>query len=289
MLDRQTNNKNGTFVDWSIMLWGQALDPSLATIYKMPLDEQIQLPAPPHHKIPPSMTVSTATVTSDGSTLLVTTTVPVPYEQSTKSYARPTAHLPDNHGQASGESDHPLDPTTTAYPAEDIEEPASVTMPPTTSSFAEPTASNEASYMGPWSSLIGSSTWLYVAAGSVIIFLGGATAFLLMRRRRGGAGFQLVSGADDDGHPMSALERGRLRMTGQQTPGRTKALYDAFALSDSEEEDNDQEGKDLVQKDRNVDDSYMNSFLEDDDPGASPGGPRSSTPNLERYRDEEGR
>ena len=286
MLDRQTNDKNGTFIDWQMMLWGQVEDASLATVYKMPYDDQVQLPAPPHHTILPNLSTATTTMTSDGSTWVETTVMPVPHEQTTKSYARPTAHLPEDHGQATGESDHPLDHTMTPTPAEDIEE----TVPTTsyTSSAETASASADSAYVGPWSSLVGSSTWLYIAAGSVIIFLGGAIAFLTIRRKRRGTGFQLVAGVDDDGHPMSALERGRMRLTGQQSAGRTKALYDAFALSDSDDDDSDPEREGLVPGQRKIDDTYMSSFLEDDEPATSPAGPRSSTPDLERYRDEEG-
>lgn len=317
MLDRQNNDKNGTFIDWNIMFWGQAIDASAATPYKMAGDSQIHLPAPPHHALPPNMTLVTTTIESGGSTWVETQTVPLTHAK-TKTLVKPTAHLPGDHGEATGESDHPLEPTTLATTLEDLLEHPTPTAAPAespTPSVEEPTEmqdEDDVTYLGPWGKLAGNSSWLYVAAGSVIIFLGAAGAFLLVRSRRRGARFHLIAGGDDDGHPMSALERGRLRLTGQQPPARTKALYDAFALSDSEDEDEgqrradpDNEREGLVggtsgasRESKRPDDQYMASFLGDDDEEdedehaadsstGPPRGPRSSTPASGLYRDDE--
>lgn len=301
MRDRQTNGKNGTFVSWSMMLWGQAKVASLAKPYKMKNDNQIILPPPPHHKVDSNATVTTITHSDASSTWTETTTISqgLPLHPTTKSFLKPTAHLPGDHGQATGESDLPFD--------EDLAQQTNIFTTTSPSEDSKPTAAPAQSededetdddyYLGPWKSLVGDSTWFYLALGSVIIFLGAAGAYFLHRRRqarlgagsksrggRGGlfggllGGYGLLSGGDeDDTHPMSALERG----TGAR-PARSRALYDAFALEDSSEDESDfegEEGKSLVRGDQEgrsslsrreerVDDSYMSGFLEDEDENA---------------------
>ena len=321
-------------------LWGSAIDSAAAAAapYRMPNNDQIQLPAPPHHTLPSNLTLQTTTITSGGLTMTSTVTVPKPQSEKTKSYAKPTAHLPEDHGEVTGESDHPLDglptATGTAQPSSsDGQSNDEDGDSDDTSGQEQEEADDNYEYLGPWSSLAGSSTWFYTAVGSVVIFLGAGSAYLLYRRRRrqqrgaDGArgwlgGYSTVSGADD-GLPMSALERGRLRLLGGRgrsgsmalanQPGRTRALYDAFALSDSESSDDGQERTGLVGsaaspggpsgRERRVDDSYMSSFLHDEDDdeedgtgGQSGRGPRHSTPSPQaasrvsegRYRDVEG-
>lgn len=327
MLDKQNNGKNGTFVDWSMSLWGSAIDAALAKPYKMAGDEQIVLPEPPHHKVAPNVT--TITHTTGATTWTETSTIIADHSKTTKKLNKPTAHLPDDHAEVTGESDHPLDgqPSATAAPTAD-----------STDDFdeddEEEDTGDEMEYLGPWSSLADSQNWFYVAAGSVIIFLGAAGAYVLYRRQQQRAlgrsgqtrlgGYSTLSGRDEDGGmPMSALERGRLLFAGGSSrrsigvqmqsggPTRTRQLYDAFALSDSEDEEavagldrrEQAESRRLTGDDRKVDDSYMSSFLADadidDDELRSPvsgGGPRHSTPSPEpgsssrvpqRYRDDD--
>lgn len=139
-----------------------------------------------------------------------------------------------------------------------------------------------------------------------MICLAGGIAYLLVRRqqrKRGldGYGFERVAGGDDDGMPMSALERGRLKVGGDGSATRTKALYDAFAMSDSEEEVEGPYDHTDRPRERKVDDQYMSQFLDaddDDDAESSDGGrgedidhgsPRHGTPSpVERYRDDDG-
>ena len=323
MLDKQDNGKNGTFQHWSMSLWGSAIDASAAVPFKMKNDEQIVLPEPPHHKVMPNVT--TQTFTSGGTTWTETSTIIADHSKTTKTLHKPTAHLPGDHAEVTGESDHPLDGLPTATPAP---------IAGSSDDEIDENTGDEMEYLGPWSSLRDSQNWFYIAAGSVIIFLGAAGAYLLYRRQqqralgRGAAsgwlgGYSTVSGRDDDGLSMSALERGRLLFGGrpaagqqqQYQPGRTRQLYDAFALSDSEDEEavaaferaEGQEGHRLVRRsedddpraERKVDDSYMSSFLADEEELRSPalgGGPRHSTPGpepgkksdtLARYRDDE--
>lgn len=332
MRDRQTNGKNGTFVSWSMMLWGQAKDASLAKPFKMKNDDQIVLPAPPHHKPTANTTVSTITRTAGTSTWTETTTIALqPVAPTTKSFVKPTAHLPDDHGQATGESDVPFDEDLATGKTDhtSTSEAVQPTSPAYQEEDEEDVDSEDDYYLGPWKSLVGDSTWFYIALGSVIIFLGAAGAYFLHRRRlarsgraggRGGpfgglfGGYGLLSGRDDDDTlPMSSLERGQ----GGRTT-RSRALYDAFALEDSSEDESDvgEEGRSLVggerergadgrashSREEKYDDSYMSEFLEDDeeegktplsaaqkegytdnidnDDNENENAPRSSTPTL---------
>jgi kexin len=289
-------------------------------------DDQVVLPEPPHHKVAPNLT--TQTFTSAGKTWTETSTIIADHSKTTKKLNKPTAHLPDDHAEMTGESDHPLDglPTATPTPVP--------TSAPASGADEEEDIGDELEYLGPWSSLRDSQNWFYIAAGSVIIFLGAAGAYFLYRRQqqkalgRGaasgwlGGGYSTLSGRDEDSLPMSALERGRLLFGGRPTasqqtqyqPGRTRQLYDAFALSDSDDEEaaaaferaDAEEGRRLTRRsedgalaDRKVDDSYMSSFLADEEELRSPaagGGPRHSTPSPEpgrrsdtvgRYRDDD--
>jgi kexin len=289
MRDKQDNGKNGTFISWSMMLWGQAKNPDIATPYKMRNDDQILLPAPPHHKPTSNVTVTTVTHTSGTSTWTETTTLGVrPEHATTKSFLKPTAHLPDDHGQATGESDLPFvddeiaqqtSTSTSSASDADSTKPASQGGDDDAEQEEEKVNYEDETYLGPWRSLVGDSTWFYIALGSVIIFLGGACAYFLHRRRvargTGGGrgrgpfgglfgGYGLLSGNDDDTLPMSALERGRGGTT------RTRALYDAFALDDSSEDGSDAgDAPDTANERRSMtqeryDDSYMDSFLEDE-------------------------
>lgn len=298
MLDRQNDDKNGTFKDWKMMLWGSCVDAASQKPYKMSDDAEIYLPQPPHHKIPANITTLTTTFVSNGQTLTRTTTVTAAHDLTTKSYLKPTAHLPDNHGQATGESDHPLDglPTSTLVQLTGTLPDILPTSTPGSSNSSMTEQDSDTSYLGPFSRLADSDTWLYIAAGSIIIFLGATGAYFMYRRQKQRRGFQLLGGGQD-GMPMTALDRGRAmfglggssasrargRATGEEP--RAKSLYDAFALSDSDEEFPDIETGNAatsaggaaavsrshlapgygVSSERKLDDSYMTDFLEDED------------------------
>ena len=224
--DQQTNNQNGTFNWWKLSLWGESRDPALAKLYKLPGDDQLILPGDPH------MSTATSTIEHESSTIAVevptavltpTATMPEHHTKPTKSYARPTEHLPDDHGMQTGEL-HPPRPTEAAE--EDIVE--------------EPSSTPASGIVGTFSgmkSLLKSSTWLFASAAvalAVVLGLGVAFLVIWMRRRRAMSGhsrgyfFEAVP--NEDMHPMTAVGPG----------GRTRALYDAFALDDSDDEDDEQ-------------------------------------------------
>lgn len=233
--DSQTNGKTGTFLNWSIQLWGSAIDASIAKPWEMEEDEVIS----PPDEIP----VSASSIVSTTATVATTSTVVTPMitrpvaALPTKSLIKPTAHLPDDHAEATGARVDDVIPTTTA-----------VASRPRPSHGADRVPSDAAEdSSGYLKSIVGNRTWLFVAGGTIIIFIGAVSFWLRKRRRasniRSGGGYDFAPSNDDE-MGMSALERGRVRLGGGRA--RTMDLYDAFALGDEDESDDgdDQEEKD---------------------------------------------
>jgi len=289
----------GTFEDWAMGMWGECKDPKIQKLFKMPDDAEILLPPSPVSG------VALETVMPELSSS-VFGAKPTPFKNppplvsdtsmgfsKIKSYAKPTAHLPEDH--------------TGNYTSGDI-----------------------VTGMGSMSTYLkGKSSWVFVAFGIAIV-LGGCLCgwfFLLrMRRQRERARFQtdldgdgedqgigLLSGARRNGGilqqvlgaasgrgngygfepvggeedlPMRSMGRGPLdphhKAGLSKTKPTTKDLYDAFGNASGSEEgsdDNNQEkqqhekGEGKVDKksrlapynDIDADDEYMDSFLEDPD------------------------
>jgi kexin len=82
----QSNHETGSFLGWSMTLWGSAMDASLA-------EEKFELPDDPDagHKLPSH--VSPTAVTNH--------------------HPKPTSHLPSDHGAQMGEATRPAFPTNT--------------------------------------------------------------------------------------------------------------------------------------------------------------------------------
>ncbi|BGP30114.1 pheromone processing endoprotease [Rhodotorula toruloides] len=258
--DRQDNQKSGTFYRFAIQLWGSAIDAALAKPYQLAFEDEEGNEAEPE----PVASTSVPAVA-------VGTTATNP-SAPTKTYIKPTAHLPDDHAEATGEAhssfgDGYHQPITTAQPAADKgdeldEIDYSLPPSPSATSTSGSLYDQTPGYLAGLSSLVGSTTWLFVAAGTIVIFIAGATAFLFLRRRsarRGGGGrggyafapatdFEDFDEDDEDLVPMSAMERGGVSRTGGGA--RTRDLFNAFALNSDEEDDSGDEGQELVQHKR---------------------------------------
>lgn len=248
-----------------MQLWGSSVDASKAVPWKIPR---------PFHR--PS---SAQDEESEEAETETTTDIPEPtpepepeqpvYE-ATKSFAKPTDHLPEDHGDAPGEAEsHFGDPDLpTATPTADpvpgegtMDSPTIIPVVDDTvldgSTVSTPGSGESGGYfdfdtpgyLSGMSNLLSSSTWMFVAGGTILVFVAGVTAFFVLRRRprlgRGG-GYDFAPQTDEeDGLPMSALDRrGRLSLN---APGsaRTRELYDAFRL-DSDDEDEDERDSDEV-------------------------------------------
>ena len=178
-------------------LWGSSIDPAKAKNYEVPVIENRLPPTGPSEPLPIS---SPAT--------------------STKQHTKPTAHLPGDHGIATGENTKPAFASAT-------------------SSFAEvvPTASPPAVSGTPdvgWFSglgkLVKNQKWFFGALGAVSIFGISAGIFFWRRRSNRLANYSSIRNDDDVG--MSALG------SSMSEPRTTRDLYDAFGeVSDDDDDD----------------------------------------------------
>ncbi|SCV66924.1 BQ2448_5570 [Microbotryum intermedium] len=255
--DRQedSHKHKGKFHSWSIRLWGSSIDPSIAEPYRLPGEH--------HYDVDPTelgdeaeqnenspATAATPTAEADAEpTPIPTTSSDEAESEPTKVLAKPTDHLPENHAEAPGEAHLPFGdydgPEETSPPSNPDGTDASWTSGNTIYD-ATP------GYLAGMRNLVGSTTWLFVAVGTIIVFVAGVTAFFWMRRAgRGGTG-GLISRArgydfapmneEDEDVPMSAMERGRVRVGSGGGSARTKDLFNAFALDSDEEDEEDREG-----------------------------------------------
>ena len=240
MHDQQSEGNNGTLHSWALSLWGEARDAALARPYKLPFDETLVLPPDP--SIPQVASSSAAASLDVSPTSIGPPAMASHHTVPTKTYARPTAHLPDDHGEAPGE----LHPSTTTTPGEPW--PTAVVIDDEAialgGSDAEPSSGPISPFGGRVSALVKSSAWLFIGGSmAVAVSLGLGLSFVILRRRRRlalergpntrGYFFEALSGQDDaDRVAMRNMPR-----TGEASAGRTRALYDAFALDDSDESD----------------------------------------------------
>lgn len=228
--DQGSSSNNGSFLGWNMVFWGSAIDPSKTTLFDVPQDE-VDVVLPPYDSPPPSPTMSAVT--------------------STKQHAKPTAHLPGDHGDAAGEN------TNATFPGQ--EDTAVPNLSPSPSASHSPTA--DEGWFSDMSNLVKSQAWFFGAIGMVVVF--GLAAGLYFWRRRVLRLRNYRSLPEGDELPMSGVRGGRL-----SGGPRTKELYDAFGeVSDDDEDDADEQTR-------------LRSGYEDDHRvGGSRGGPA-------QYRDE---
>ncbi|KAL9940247.1 hypothetical protein V8E36_000952 [Tilletia maclaganii] len=237
VFDRATPEKTGNFFAWSMTLWGSAIDAAKAVPWTFP-GNSVEAHESLKGEPAPAQTSQAAT----------------PGVSSKPS--KPTDHLPDDHGTAPGETHIDFTNPDKGKPSPALEQPAADT--------------------GYLTGLRKNSTWLVIAAGVVIIFLGSLIAFFVLRRNRrrrgargggggGGSapgGYEFVPDDEDDVLAMDSLEGGgalgkrssrrtggglgagggrkaKGRLVGSGGESRTKELYDAFGASSDEDEDED--------------------------------------------------
>ncbi|WVQ93527.1 hypothetical protein IAU59_000601 [Kwoniella sp. CBS 9459] len=275
--DQANPDKIGRFVAWSLQLWGESIDPSIAKLW-----------APAEEGQPDEEQTG-----SDPST-------------TTSQKPKPTAHLPGDHGEASGEATKPglvsatPQPTSTETSGEGQgEEDEEV--------IAEPTSATDENadegFFSGITTLTSNSTWI-AGAGMIIVLAGtglGAFFYYRSRKRRqnlfglsnNGEGARGAYAPISEDVPMGLLERSRRKLGGSGKAGAagggaggTKELYDAFGDGPSDEESDDQDETTALR--------YHDDFLGDDEdhdhdhghghPGHGSG---SATRGLEsEYRDE---
>lgn len=205
------NDKNGTFVDWHLKLWGEAIDASKATLLPMPTEHDDDN----HEEI--------ATTTIAGVTQSVT---PVP--SATSLMSNPTDH-PDRpvNVKPSGTADEETSPTSTT--------PAAATT----------SASKPSSWLPSFFPTFGVSSktliWIYGASGLILVFCAGLGIYFWMARRK-----RLLNNPRDEWEfePLQAdeadgLNSGTRAVGAGKKGGRRRAgeLYDAFAAGSEDESD----------------------------------------------------
>jgi len=244
VFDQSDPDHHGKLLGWNMAFWGSAIDPSKATKFVEPVIDNALPPA----DFPPR---------------------PVPNDEpSTTVHAKPTDHLPDDHGQATGENSLPSYPKPT-----DGTKPR----PPPKQDDTKEDAPSKAWY-DHMASLVAAQKWFFGALGAVTIF-GVAALIYFWRRRLTLQRDQYTSLAADD-ISMNALGGGAAAPAAGGTR-TTRALYDAFGASTS--------GDDLPAREpqprSNVNVNpptgralgFHSGFLDDDEPSAG------LTP---KYRDE---
>ncbi|ORX35284.1 peptidase S8/S53 domain-containing protein [Kockovaella imperatae] len=248
--DRNDNGKSGRLISWALQLWGECQDASLAKMW-----------APAEEGQPDEEQIG-----SD----------PTP---SVTQKPKPTAHLPEDHGSASGEADRPgLGDHTDG----DATGNADATDP------SEPVDDTDGTYWHGIEALAKDKMWLGGSAVIVLFAASGLGLFFFIRARRrrnrnlfgmsnNGQGARGAYAPVNEDVPMGLLERGRRKLGGGSGGGvgaaaGSKELYDAFGDGPSDESDVD----DSPGLDERTALRYHDDFLEDD--------PRTADPPS--YRDE---
>jgi len=251
--DTQVNNHNGTFVDWHLKLWGEAINPELATL--IPLPEE------------------TDDDNHDGiaTTTLVATTTSVPIPTDTSLPAVSTDH-----------PDRPVNAKPTGTTDED-------TSPTSSSPASTSTSDKESSWLPSFFPTFGVSAktqiWIYGAIGLIVVFCSGLGVYLYMARRRrlrnnsrDSYEFDLVAEEEAQGLTQGGATGGKR----QKSKRRAGELYDAFAAG-SEDEDfddfDDEDGEDY--QDNDAEDRHV---VRDDDDDEEVEGGSSSDEKVAKKR-----
>jgi kexin len=212
--DTNLNEHNGTFVDWRLNLWGEAIDASIQELHPMP-DEHDD-----DHEV---------------ATAIVTTT---------SISANPGSHSTPPPGNPTGHIDRPTKPRPSDGPsATNDGTPASTSEPDsTTSSAPEATHTYSDSFLPSFFPTFGVSKktqiWIYGSLGLIVVFCAGLGVYFVVQRRkrlnstRDGYEFEMVN-TDDDDDARRGLKR----------PRRGGDLYNAFAADSDEELYSDDESE----------------------------------------------
>lgn len=213
--DTKPNEHNGTWVDFHLKLWGESIDPKLATLLPMPTEED-----------------------DDEHDVIQTTTIP------------PTTVTPPPGFLSSGElptttpTDHPDRPTKP--------KPSGTDTNPTGEEATSPQTTETSSWLPGFLPTFGASktaqAWIYGSLALILIFCCGLGVYLYMARRRrlrnsprDDYEFELLDEEEAEG--LASGEKSA--RVGGKRARRTRGgeLYDAFAGgSDDEDEELRQAG-----------------------------------------------
>jgi len=206
--DTEVNEHNGTFIDWHLKLWGEAIDGS----------EQALLPMPDEHDDDNHDQVATTTIA--GTTQSVT-----PAPTASSMMTNPTDH-PDRpvNAKPSGTDEEATKPTTTSGPSESASTTPSTWLP---SFFPTLGVSSK------------TQIWIYGAGALILVFCGGLGVYFWIARRkrrlnnpRDEWDFDLLEEDEADGLNGGPRMTGSGKKLGKRRAGE---LYDAFAAGSEDE------------------------------------------------------
>jgi kexin len=233
--DTIVNEHNGTFIDWHLKLWGEAID----------ADKQPLLPMPDEHDDDDHDKIISSTTTIAGTTQAITP-VPTP----TSIMANPTDH-PDRpvNGKPSGTDDQTATPTSSAAP--EATTSASSWLPSFFPTFG-----------------VSSKTqiWIYGAAALILVFCVALGVYFWMARRK-----RLRNNSRDDWDfdlleedEAEGLNTGRRSAkVGKGGKRRAGELYDAFAAGSEDESD-----EEYVDGDEGGDEREKRLYEDDEEEGS---------------------
>ena len=253
--DQNNDNYPGSFIGWSMTIWGSVADASKVTLYDVsPDDDETAFPPLPGN--------STSGASSTSSVISSTTR------------PRPTDHLPGDHGVSEGENTKPAF-TTTAGSGASTEPPK-----PVEGGSSSPTTvpTPDEGWFSDLSNLVTNQMWFFVAIGAVALFGIGVGLFFwrraVMRKRR--ANYTTLR--DDDDVAMGSL--GRVSGGARGPQRTTKELYDAFGEVSDDEDVDEETALRPHSISPGLDTGLHSGFLDDDDP------PTAGSGKQTRYRDE---
>lgn len=231
--DQQKADSNGTFLGWNMILWGSTIDPAFARKWEVPLIDDVLPPieAPPRPIIHPSPS------------------------SNVKQHPKPTALLPSDHAQASGEASKPA--FTSA--ANDVVQPS-----PTSTNPAAITSTPDFGWFSDMSSLVTGQKWFFGVLGVVALFGIGVGIFFWRRKMAERAGNYTSLGRDNE-----------MTMTGMGSaasgPRTTRELYDAFGEVSDEDDDETTALRPPNTRSAGGGIGFHSGFLDDDEPSTAAG------------------
>ena len=232
--DTVVNQHSGTFTDWRMTLWGEAIDGTNQKLYPMPTDEDDDDHDEDDEETKPiSAVVSTTSITVGSSSTLAA--------KPTDHVDRPVNNKPAATTTAAGTVSSVISSTTTTTTTTSSATAASDTTPTPTPTFFLP------SIFPTFGVSPRTQIWIYGAIAAILIFcIALGIFFCVQRRRRARVNradyeFEMVNDEDAEGagEPLSGDGVRRKRRAGE--------LYDAFAGESDEEifsEGEDNEYKD---------------------------------------------